>query len=377
MKQIVHLLLLLGLFSFLTACGGGQKAKQSSEGNQGYEIQYAQGFLVNKTADYTLVTLRNPWDTTQVLKRYVLVNKEKELPANLPEGLLVRTPLTRAVAYSTIHCSTLNELGSIEIVKGVCESQYIDIPYIKEGVADGSIPDLGMANSPDIERLIMLEPEAIFSTPIQGQVYGQVEKIGIPMIETPDYMENNPLGRAEWIRFYSLFLENESLADSLFNTTASNYLAIKEKVSSATKNPTVFTDLMYGSVWYTAGGQSFMANMLKDAGADYVWKEDETAGSSPLAFETVLDKAGEAEFWLVKYNQPQDMDYKRLAQENRGYANFDAYKHKNIYGCNTGRVTYYEDLPIHPDYILKDFAAIFHPELFPDYVLQYYSKFAD
>lgn len=377
MKQIVHLLLLLGLFSFLIACGGGQKAKQSSEGNQGYEVQYAQGFLVNKTADYTLVTLRNPWDTTQVLKRYVLVNKEKELPANLPEGLLVRTPLTRAVAYSTIHCSTLNELGSIEIVKGVCESQYIDIPYIKEGVADGSIPDLGMANSPDIERLIMLEPEAIFSTPIQGQVYGQVEKIGIPMIETPDYMETNPLGRAEWIRFYSLFLENESLADSLFNVTVSNYLTIKKKVSSAAKNPTVFSDLMYGSVWYTAGGQSFMANMLKDAGADYVWKEDETAGSSPLAFETVLDKAGEAEFWLVKYNQPQDMDYKRLAQENRGYANFDAYKHKNIYGCNTGRVTYYEDLPIHPDYILKDFAAIFHPELFPDYVLQYYSKFAD
>lgn len=377
MRRIVYSSLLFVFIGLLAACTGGQKTNQSTSGNKGYTVHYAQGYLVDKTDDYTTVTLRNPWDTTQVLKKYVLVSKNKELPENLPSGILVRTPLRQVIAYSTIHCSTLDELNSTEIIKGVCESQYIDIPYIKENVANGTIPDLGMANSPDIERLIMLEPEAIFSTPIQGQVYGQVEKLGIPMIETPDYMENDPLGRAEWIRFYSLFLENESLADSLFNETANRYLAIKEKTATVANRPTVFTDLMYGSVWYIAGGQSFIANMLKDAGADYMWKEDNTAGSSPLAFETVLDKAGEADFWLMKYNQPLDMTYKLLARENNGYAHFNAYKQQNIYGCNTGKISYYEDLPIHPDYILKDFAAIFHPELFPGYTLKYYSKLAE
>ncbi len=377
MKLTFNLVFTISLIAFLSACAGGRKANQTDSQNSGYTVHYAQGYLVEKTDDYTAITLRNPWDTAQVLKKYVLVSKDKELPANLPSGILVRTPLSRVIAYSTIHCSTLEELQSIDIVKGVCESQYIDIPYIKENVANGNIPDLGIANSPDIERLILLEPEAIFSTPIQGQVYGQVEKLGIPMIETPDYMENTPLGRAEWIRFYSLFLENESFADSLYNQTVTAYLAIKEKVSSITNRPTVFTDLMYGSVWYTAGGESFMANMLHDAGANYVWKESKTSGSTPLAFETVLDKAGDANFWLMKYNQPKDMTYTQLPRENKGYANFDAYKNRNIWGCNTGRITYYEDLPIHPDYILQDFAAIFHPELFPDYTLQYYSKLAE
>lgn len=133
-------------------------------------------------------------------------------------------------------------------------------------------------------------------------------------------------------------------------------------------------DLKYGNVWYIAGGKSFLANMVKDAGANYIWADDSSTGALPLAFETVLDKAGEAEIWLVKYNNMEDLTYLRLANEYKPYSYFTAFKNRSIYECNTGKSTYYEDLPIHPDYILQDMAFVFHPELFPGYEPKYYQK---
>lgn len=368
--------LFLFLILLITSCSGN---KQSSEVERNvvdtvYTVQYAKGFTVKKYADYKEVTVVDPWDSTKILQRYILVDKAKALPANLPKGTLIRTPLSSVVAYSTIHCATLNELGVLSTVKGVCEPSYIDIDYIQEGVKNGTIADLGQASNPIIEKIVDVDPEAILATPIQGRTYGSIDKAGIPVIETPDYMEPLPLGRAEWIRFYSLFFDNESQADSLFNITVNNYNTIKEKMVSVKEKPSVFIDLMYGNVWYISGGGSFISRMLSDAGANYVWSDNDKVASTPLAFEEILDKAGDAQFWLIKYNHPTDLTYTSLEKEYKPYSYFSAFKNRNIYGCNAAEKSYYEDLPIHPDYILHDFAYIFHPDLFPDYTPRYYSK---
>ena len=368
--------LFLFLILLITSCSGN---KQSSVVERNvvdtvYTVQYAKGFTVKKYADYKEVTVVDPWDSTKILQRYILVDKAKALPANLPKGTLIRTPLSSVVAYSTIHCATLNELGVLSTVKGVCEPSYIDIDYIQEGVKNGIIADLGQAANPIIEKIVDVDPEAILATPIQGRTYGSIDKAGIPVIETPDYMEPLPLGRAEWIRFYSLFFDNESQADSLFNMTVNNYNVIKEKMSSVKEKPSVFIDLMYGNVWYISGGGSFISRMLSDAGANYVWSDNDNVASTPLAFEEILDKAGDAQFWLIKYNHPTDLTYTSLEKEYKPYSYFSAFKNRNIYGCNAAEKSYYEDLPIHPDYILHDFAYIFHPDLFPDYTPRYYSK---
>lgn len=368
--------LFLFLILLITSCSGN---KQSSEVERNvvdtvYTVQYAKGFTVKKYADYKEVTVVDPWDSTKILQRYILVDKAKALPANLPKGTLIRTPLSSVVAYSTIHCATLNELGVLSTVKGVCEPSYIDIDYIQEGVKNGTIADLGQAANPIIEKIVDVDPEAILATPIQGRTYGSIDKAGIPVIETPDYMEPLPLGRAEWIRFYSLFFDNESQADSLFNITVNNYNTIKEKMVSVKEKPSVFIDLMYGNVWYISGGGSFISRMLSDAGANYVWSDNDKVASTPLAFEEILDKAGDAQFWLIKYNHPTDLTYTSLEKEYKPYSYFSAFKNRNIYGCNAAEKSYYEDLPIHPDYILHDFAYIFHPDLFPDYTPRYYSK---
>jgi len=376
MKRIVFLIF-ISLY-ILAGCSGKRSSDTNKDDSSGtYTVEYAKGFDIKKYDGYTLVTVNDPWDSARVLQKYVLVDKGKELPVNLPAGVLIRTPLKKVAVYSTIHCTVLNELGALDIVKGVCEPGYVDIEYIREGIKNGTIVDLGLASSPNIEEIIMINPDAVMATPIQGFTYGSIEKTKIPMIETPDYMESTPLGRAEWIRFYSVFLGKEQLADSLFNETVLKYNAVKEAVAGVSDRPTVFTDTKYGNVWYMPGGKSYMANMLKDAGAAYIWGDDESTGSQALAFETVLDRAGESRLWLIKYNQPADMTYNQLEMEFKPYSYFNAFKERNIYGCNSGKVTYYEDLPIHPDYILQELAYIFHPGLFPGYIPRYYHKLSE
>jgi iron complex transport system substrate-binding protein len=131
-------------------------------------------------------------------------------------------------------------------------------------------------------------------------------------------------------------------------------------------------ETIYNGVWYMPGGNSYIAHLFRDAGADYLWKEDTSAGSLGLSFETVLEKAEKAGYWLIKYNSPDNLTYEGLIKSNPNYAFFDAYKKRKIYTCNTGKVTYYEDVPIHPDRILKDMVWIFHPELLPEYQPEYY-----
>lgn len=371
-----NILFLIGLCFFVFSCQNKKETEVSTE-QVPYEVKYAKVFDVKKYKDYTLVTVNDPWDSTRILQKYVLVEKTSELPSKLPEGTLVRIPLNSVAVYSTIHCAVLRELNSLPIIKAVCEPEYIDEKYVKDGIKNNTIVDLGLASNPNIEKLIMADPEAILASPIEGTPYGTIEKTGIPIIEIPDYMESTPLARAEWVKFYSLFIGKEEIADPLFAGIEKEYNKLKNTVSTVTNRPTVFTDLKYGNSWYIAGGNSFIGNLLKDAGAHYIWKDDESTGATPQAFETVLDEAGEADIWLIKYNQPNELTYKALEKEYKPYSYFKAFKDKNIYVCNTGEIPYYETIVLHPEQILKNFAYIFHPDLFEGYEPVFYSKMKD
>jgi iron complex transport system substrate-binding protein len=368
-------LLFLSVVLLFASCVGNRKKTNDAEVVRHHEIKYASGFDIVEYAGYTEVLVHNPWDSTAVLHRYILVEKDSVLPSNLPDGQLIRTPLENVVATSSVYCKILQELNALPVISGVCEPEHVTVEYIVEKIKTGAIADLGQTSSPDVEKIMLIDPEAIMIAPIQGISYGAMEKTDVPLIETPDYMESTPLGRAEWMKFYAVFLGKEQLADSLFADVKLKYNAIKEQVATTSVRPTVFNDTKYGNVWYVPGGRSFIANLLKDAGAMYLWNDDTTTGSLPLSYEAVLDKAEKAQFWLIKYNNKSvDMTYNMLEREFKPYSYFDAFKNRKIYGCNTGKVAYYEDLPVHPEYILQDMAAVFHPELFPEYQSEYYIK---
>lgn len=363
----------------LSACGGGSKTSSLQAEGDTIRMKYSSLLQIVKHADYTVVTIRNPWDTLKVLHTYLLADREKPLPEHLPEGTVVRTPLQKSVIYSSVHCSLWSELDELKGIGGVCGLEYIKLPQIQEGCRNGSIVNVGNSMNPDIERIIDLRPDAILLSPFENSGgYGRVGKLNIPIIECADYMETSALGRAEWMRLYGLLLGKEAQADSLFAGIEKEYLTLTQQVKSQNlKRPTVISEMKNSSAWYIPGGNSTMGRLYQDAGADYVFAYLSNSGSVPLAFETVFDRGGNADIWLIKYNQPQDKTYSELERDYAPYARFKAFQDRKVYGCNTNHVPFYEESPFHPELLLKDLIKIFHPELLPDYDLKYFSNLAE
>jgi len=373
MKHLSYLL----LFLYITcSCNIKQKTNDQTAFVSD-TIRYAKGIDIQRHAGYTMVEVNDPWEKEQLLQRYILVGREEPLPGNLPAGTVVRVPIHNVVVYTSVHAAIIDMLGETRQIIGVCEPRYMDTPSIQEGIRAGRIADLGEATAPNAEKMIDINAEVVIASPFQNSSYGPVEKIGIPITEGADYMESLPLGRAEWIRFYGLLLGKEALADSLFRETEQSYLSLKALTADITRKPTVISEKKFGSSWYVPAGDSYIAHLFEDAGADYIFKDLPGAGSTPMAFESVLDKAIHADLWLIKYNLAEDMTYKELRTEYTPYETFDAFANRRIFGCNTGKVPYYEEFPIHPDYLLKDFVKIFHPELLPGYSLRYYKEMPD
>lgn len=375
MKQVILFTFLLAL---LSSCGGRSKTASIIEAEKAIPLRYAENLSLSATEDYTIARLRNPWDTTRILHTYVLVDKEKSLPADLPEGTLVRTPLSKAVVYSSVHCGLLNQIGALKSIGGVCDLKYIKLQEVQDGCRTGSIADVGNGMNPDIEKIIDLHPDAIMLSPFENSGgYGRVEKLNIPIIECADYMETSALGRAEWMRFYGLLFGKKAEADAMFASVERSYKDLQELVKPISFAPSVMCDLKTSSTWYTPGGNSTIARLYADAGANYIFREDTHSGSLPYPFEVIFEKGQQTDFWLIRYNQPIDKTYKELEKEFAPYAGFRAFKERNIYGCNTNRVPFYEETPFHPDWLLKDLIKIFHPSLLEGYELRYYKKLSE
>ena len=377
MKKKLLSALIVTIVLLLSACGGGSKTSSAIHGEM-IPMKYAENLKLMKGNGYTEAVLRNPWDTTSILRTYILVDKDKEVPEHLPIGTIVRTPLSKALVYTATHCNLIQELGAVKCIGGICEIQYIKVPEIIKGCANGTIVNAGEGTNPDIEKIIDLHPDALLLSPYENSGgHGQVEKLKIPIIECADYMETSALGSAEWIRFYGLLFGREALADSIFATVEQNYNELKRLATSQTKKPKLMCEVKSGSAWYVSGGRSTTGKLYADAGADYAFASYPNAGGIPLSFETVFDKAQDADIWLIKYNQATDLTLTSLREDYAPYAQFKAYKEKQVYGCNTGLKTYYEDFPFHPDRVLKDLIKIFHPSLLPEYELKYFSNLAE
>jgi iron complex transport system substrate-binding protein len=367
-KRFLFLIPLCLVFS----CHTRQGVSPEETSGEAYRLHYAEGFTATRYPDYTIVEVRDPWNPQRNLQRYVLVDRNQELPANLPTGTLIRTPIRNIAVYTAVHCAALNELGVMQDIIGVCEPRFINSPAVHSRLSEGLIFDLGESTSPNTEKMIELNVEVILASPFQNAGYGSVEKTNIPVIECADYMETAPLGRAEWLRFLGLFTGRTELADSLFLETEARYMEIKQAVARVASRPTLLTEKKYGAAWYVPAGQSYMAQLYHDAGADYVFNYLSGQGGTPLNFETVLDKAIHADFWLFNYNRDSEMTYAALRAEYESYTYFDAFNKRRVYGCNTHSSLFYEEAPMHPDYLLRELTAIFHPELMPGHQLRYF-----
>ncbi|MDD7317307.1 MAG: ABC transporter substrate-binding protein [Prevotella sp.] len=354
--------------------------KGGNETGDTLQLGYAERITIVEHGGYATVTLADPWKEGSVLHTYVLVPEgaggisDDSLMSLHPDATIVHTPLKKALVTTSVHCALAEELGCSSAVGGVCDLQYINLPWVKEGVKAGRISDCGSTMAPTLETIMELSPDAIFLSPFQNSGgYGRVENLGIPIIEMADYMETSALGRAEWMKFYGMLFGAEEKAATLFAEVEKGYNDLKEKASAvAAKNgkgaykagqKSVIMDKLVGPVWYVPGGSSTIGKMLKDAACNYPWSGDMSAGSLSLSFETVLEKGADADVWMFRYSAPQPITRAVLLSENSGYEQFKAFRNGELYGCNTATSTFYEDTPFHPERLLRDFLTVMHPGL--------------
>ncbi|MBR1839259.1 MAG: ABC transporter substrate-binding protein [Prevotella sp.] len=372
----------LAVLSVLASCKGGSTAAFNEED---IELRYARLLTLKQGDGYIVAEVKDPWKEApsnsplqgegRLLHRYILVPRDAEVPKNLPQGELVRTPLQKTIVYTSVHTGLIDELGGYDAIKGVCDKEYMYLDKIQADVASGKITDCGLGTNPDLEKIIDLNPDAILLSPFENAgSYGKLGKLGIPIIECADYMENSALGRAEWMRFYGLLLGKEKEAESLFRAVEDDYNATKALVGDIKDKPTVVTEKKYGSTWYVAGANSTVGGLLADAGADYIFSDEPASGSVPYSPEVVFDRAQQADIWMFKYNQAVDITSQQLASEWGNYGKMKAFTTGNVYQCNLSLVPYYEEAPFHPNILLKEYVKILHPDVLKGYELRYYKK---
>ena len=364
----VFILLVFTLILLLSCTN--KKQPSSAAGEIPVSIQYAKGFGIKYTEDYKVVTVYNPWDTTRILQQYVLIRKERPRPERLPPGQVITAPVNNIACFSSIDAAMLDILGELDKVKALAETRYVKIPALRNGLDNGTIADIGESTALNIEALMNIAPDIIIVSPFHNQGYGKLESTGIAIVENAGYMEQSPLGRAEWIRFLAAFVDKDKEAEQWMQQIADRYHALQIIAEKAGHRPTVLSELKYGSVWYVPGGNSYMAQLYHDAGSNYIWKDDPHTGSLSFSFETVYHQAENAGFWVVKGDRP--MTYESLKNDFEPYSWFGAWKEKKIIYCNTAENNYYEEGVINPDLILKDLIHCFHPELLPE---DYYNRY--
>ena len=401
MKKKKYILWIATMAITLTACQGGKTAAGMEEGGDTLQMKYAQLLTIvsHDEQSYTEVKVHNPWKEGTELHRYILVPKGKEGDATMAklagqahgEGKkaatlgvktdTVRTPLESNLVFTAPHCQLLTELGCQNAITGVCDKDYINIPDIKSRAqADAKVAhpimDCGSSMQPDIERIIALHPEALLISPFENNGgYGKLDKLRIPIIETADYMETSPLGRAEWIKLYGLLL-GSSKADSLFSAIEKEYLQLKAEAAKLPLGLSILTERKTGNVWYVPGGKSTMGILLRDAHAKYIFADDQHSGSLSMSPEQIIAKGNQIDVWTFKYFGGNALTKQDLLAEYQGYQALKAFQSGNIYETDTSCEPYFELTSFHPEILLREFIILSHPEAGDKFgKLRFYKKY--
>ena len=235
------------------------------------------------------------------LFNYVLYHRGEIKPSVNFSAVYIETPVRRVACLSNIYVGCLTRLGLTHTIVGVDDAKNICNAEVRQGVASGQIQELNVGENLNIEKVLLLHPDIIFRFGTGNELLDFPELLkqsDIPVAISLDYREANPLIRASWLKFVAAFFEMDSDADSILNTINQNYNSLNEKVRNTSFHPTVVTEVPYKEVWYVPGGKSYMAALLKDAGANYLWADDQHEGSLALSFEQVFKKAVNADFWL-------------------------------------------------------------------------------
>lgn len=364
----------------MVACGQGNKQKSMTDAADSVAVmplEYAKGFQVKTLENgVKLLDVADPQkdeDKMPVSYHFALVPAQAQGDCQVPEDYTkVKVPVERTLVMTMLQLSNFTALDALDVVKGITGTKNLFNKEIRQRVKDGRMVKIGMEGNFDTELILAANPEVIFISPFKRGGYDAIKETGVTLVPHLGYKESHPLGQAEWVKYVGLFLGKEKEADALFEGIKKRYLALAEKVQKTKERPTVFSGEMHGGNWFAVGGKNHLAQLFRDAGAEYILKDDNTGGV-PIEYEQMYATAANADYWRILNSYPGDFSYEALKASEPRNELFKAFKEKHVIYCNMKQTPYYETSPVEPDVLLADLVAIFHPDVMPDnYVPRYY-----
>ena len=368
---------LLLLFSFFIAsCGNAGTAPQQAEAH--YTPQYAAGFYIDRQGTDKLLHVKNPWQgAEQVHYTYRLCarNDSAALAASL---MNIPVPVERAVCLSTTHLAFIDALQETATVAGVSGLKYVSNPVVQARAAAGIVHEVGFETGIHYERVAMLKPDVVFAYGVAGEMHSVAEKLhamGVRVVFIGDYLEENPLGKAETLLAFAAFYNKEDTAHIVFQDIVDDYCAVKNKVDTTVYRPKVLLNAPWRNAWYVPGAHNYLTALIRDAGGEVLGSRP-GHNSTPLSFEAAYRYAMQADYWLHPNH------YNTLAELERNdprFATIPAFRQHRVFNNslrNTpgGGSDFWESCVVQPHIILRDMISILHPDLLPEHRLEYYKK---
>lgn len=379
-RKINYLWVLLLAFGFTSCRNSNSELSSDKNVSSSIENTYAKGFKIENYQNYKILNVYNPWQHAEgVVYKYIVTKDAKLVPDSLKKYDIITTPVKRIVCLSTTHLAFLKELNQVDAICGVSAPEFIYDSLIRQKVERGSISNVGYDQAMNIETIISLKPDFVMAYGVGSESSGQFQRLkqlGIKVVFNAEYLERTPLGKAEWINFVAAFFDQEDSASTIFKKTAENYNQLQEKAASAETKPMILSGLPWKGVWYVPGGKSYASNFIYDAGGDYLWKEDSGSESLPLSLETVMERSNKAAIWI---NPGSALSLNEITSLDARMKNVNSLQEKAVYNFNLRRSPgggndFWESGVVHPDWVLKDLIAIFHPNLMPNHTFVYYQK---
>ncbi len=367
---------LIGLFFILMlSCCQTPSANQGTP-NSNPEIQFAKNFTIENKKGYSVLTVKNPWKGSNQIFKYVVHPRGAPVPTGLKNAVFIPTPIKSVACLSTTHVGLLNFLDAGDLITAMSGTAYVYDEKIRQRIQSNEITELGNSENLNFEKLIEAAPDVVFTYSLgTDNNMAKMKELGIKPVILAEYMDHSPLARAEWVKFLAVLLGKQQLANQKFDKIATEYHQLEAKVKNL-KQPSVFTGMGYEGNWYVPGGESYVAQNIKDAGGNYLWKDQKGHSSIMLDFEAVFDKAKETDVWINVgiVNNKED-----ISKIDERYAKFNAYQSGRIFNGNArvsqgGGYDIYESAVVHPHIVLKDMIKIFHPNTIPDHKLYYYQQ---
>ena len=368
---------------FSTGCKTKNQNKEHSNKAEIFNelpVKYAKGFSISKVNNSFLLTVQNPWQGAHnIVYRYLLVPRGEKIPEGINDVQIIRTPVEKIICMSTTYIAMIDFLGETETIKGISGSSLVSNTQVRKMLQKGEIHDVGYDQGLNFEEIIGLKPDLLMTYGVSGNHVSSVHKLensGVKVVYNAEYLENTPLGKAEWIKFVGAFYGKEELAAQYFDSIANRYNSLKNLTKSIRHKPSVLTGLPWKESWYVPGGRSFMANFINDAGGRFLWQDNNSRESFPLDLEAVFNKGMQADIWI---NTGSAGSLNEIADVDDRLANLRPFRNREVFNNNArlnqfGGNDYWESGVIKPQIILEDLIKIFHPDLLSGYKLYFYKK---